>query len=148
MPGPVAGGRGGGRVPVDEAELAAWGAEFGRRLRAPAVVGISGELGAGKTTLVRAIAAGLGVEEPVTSPTFALVHRYAGRGVTVYHVDGYRLGPRDAARDLGFDDMLAAPGAVVLIEWPERLGPAAPALTHRIRLAHTGDDRSRQLEWT
>ncbi len=131
---------------VDEAALAAWGAAFARELRPPVVVGVSGELGAGKTTLVRAIAAGLGVTESVTSPTFALVHRYTGRGVSVYHVDAYRLGPRDRARDLGLDDMLAEPGAVVLIEWPERLGAAAPALAHRIRLAHTGEAGTRELE--
>lgn len=136
-----------GSARVDEAQLAAWGGEFARGLTPPAVVGISGELGAGKTTLVRAIASGLGVAEPVTSPTFALVHRYAARGVTVYHVDAYRVKCPDDAVDLGFDDMLAEPDAVVLIEWPERLGAAAPALTHRVALAHTGEDGTRRLEW-
>ncbi|MBI1723641.1 MAG: tRNA (adenosine(37)-N6)-threonylcarbamoyltransferase complex ATPase subunit type 1 TsaE [Gemmatimonadetes bacterium] len=137
-----------GSARVDEAQLADWGAEFARRLTAPAVVGISGELGAGKTTLVRAIASGLGVAEPVTSPTFALVHRYAGRGVTVYHVDAYRLKRADDTGDLGFDDMLGEPDAVVLIEWPERLGAASPGLTHRVALAHTGEDGTRHMEWS
>ena len=77
---------------VAEAELARFGEAFARSLRPPpaVAVGIAGDLGAGKTTLVRAIARGLGVDEPVTSPTFALVHRYAGQGATVYHVDAYR----------------------------------------------------------
>lgn len=133
---------------VDEAALAAWGKDFARTLTPPAVAGISGELGTGKTTLVRAIAAGLGVTEPVTSPSFALVHRYAGRGVAVYHVDGYRLKrPTDAA-DLGLDDMLADGAAVVLIEWPERLGAAAPPLTHRIHLAYGESDGLRRLQWS
>lgn len=136
-----------GSARVDEAQLADWGAEFARRLTAPAVVGISGELGAGKTTLVRAMASGLGVAEPVTSPTFALVHRYAGRGVTVYHVDAYRLKRADDTGDLGLDDMLGEPDAVVLIEWPERLGAASAGLTHRVALAYTGEDGMRHLEW-
>lgn len=131
---------------VDEAQLAAWGREFARTLRARAVIGLSGELGTGKTTLVRAIAAGLGVREGVTSPSFALVHRYGGARGNVYHVDAYRLRPTEDARDLGFEEMLAEPTAVVLLEWPERLGARAPALTHRIRLAYTDDPLRRRLE--
>lgn len=131
---------------VDEAALARYGEAFARSLRPPVAVGIAGELGAGKTTLVRAIASGLGVVEPVTSPTFALVHRYAGRSTTVYHVDGYRLKATDEAADLGLDDALAEPDSVVLIEWPERLGAALPPLARRIRLSYTDDDAIRELE--
>jgi tRNA threonylcarbamoyladenosine biosynthesis protein TsaE len=83
----------------------------------------------------------------VTSPTFALVHRYDGDGVGVYHVDAYRLRREDEARDLGFDEMLAEPNAVVLIEWPERLGAAAPRLDHLIRLAYGPDPLTRVLAW-
>lgn len=144
-------GRAGGGVgasELDEAGLAAWGAAFARTLRPPAVVGLSGELGSGKTTLVRAIAAALGVTVPVTSPTFALVHRYDGAGCTVYHLDAYRLRRPEEARDLGLDDMLAEDGAIILIEWPERLGTALPALTHRIALSYVADDLLRRLEVT
>jgi tRNA threonylcarbamoyladenosine biosynthesis protein TsaE len=132
-------------VLVDEAGLVAWGESFARTLPRPAVVALSGELGAGKTTLVRALAWALGVRERVTSPTFALVHRYAGDRVTVYHVDAYRLRAGDDTRDLGFDDMLADPAAVVMVEWPERLGTRAPAFTHRIALAHADGGRKREL---
>jgi tRNA threonylcarbamoyladenosine biosynthesis protein TsaE len=135
-------------VLVDEAQLAAWGREFARTLRLPAVIGLSGELGTGKTTLVRAIARGLGVEESVTSPSFALVHRYGGRRGSVYHVDAYRLSPADDTRDLGFEDMLAEPTAVVLLEWPERLADRAPEQAHHIRLSYTGDSLVRRLQWT
>jgi tRNA threonylcarbamoyladenosine biosynthesis protein TsaE len=131
---------------VDEAELGRFGEAFARTLRPPIAVGIAGELGAGKTTLVRAIARGLGVVEPVTSPTFALVHRYAGARATVYHVDGYRLRRAAEVADLGLDDMLAEPDAVVLIEWPERLGAALPALAHDIHLSYADDDAFRLLE--
>jgi tRNA threonylcarbamoyladenosine biosynthesis protein TsaE len=136
-----------GRVRVDEAELVAWGREFAASLRPPVVVGLSGELGTGKTTLVRAVAAALGVTQPVTSPTFALVHRYDGREVSVFHVDAYRLKHDDEARDLGFEDMLADPRAIVLVEWPERLGAAVPRLDHHLRLAYGPDDRTREIAW-
>ncbi len=131
---------------VDEAALAAFGAGFARDLRPPAVVAIAGELGAGKTTLVRAIARGLGVTQSVTSPTFALVHRYDGEGVTVYHVDGYRLRSPAEAADLGLDEMAAERNAVVLVEWPERLGEWMPTPTHTIHLAYTDEPDFRTLE--
>jgi tRNA threonylcarbamoyladenosine biosynthesis protein TsaE len=137
-----------GSALVDEVQLGAWGEAFARALRRPAVVALSGELGAGKTTLVRAIARGLGVSDPVTSPTFALVHRYAGAPCPVWHVDAYRLKPDDEARDLGFDEMRKDPAGVILIEWPERLGVAAPAATHRIHLAYADQDGVRRLEWS
>ncbi len=130
----------------DEAGLAAWGEAFARALRRPAVIGLSGELGAGRTTLVRAIAAGLGVHQAVTSPTFALVHRYDGAGCTVYHVDGYRLRRPSEAADLGFDEMARDPDAVVLIEWPERFGEALPPLTRHLRLAYVEEPTLRRLE--
>ena len=132
---------------VDEAALARFGEELARRLRPPpaVVVAVSGELGAGKTTLIRAVARALGVTEPVTSPTFALVHRYAGSAGAVYHVDAYRLRRAADAADLGLDDMLAEP-SVVLIEWPERLAEALPPVTHRISLAYTDDPLLRALE--
>jgi tRNA threonylcarbamoyladenosine biosynthesis protein TsaE len=133
---------------VDEPALDRFGEEFARTLRPPppVVVAIAGELGTGKTTLVRAIARGLGVTEPVTSPTFALVHRYAGSGTTIYHVDAYRIRRAADAADLGLDDMLAEPDAVVLIEWPERLGEALPPPTARIRLGYDADPARRILE--
>lgn len=124
--------------------MRAWGEAFGRSLPPSAVVAVSGDLGAGKTTLIRAIAAGLGVAEPVTSPTFALVHRYAGVRGPVYHVDAYRLKPRDTP-DLGLDDMLQEQNAVVLMEWPERLGAGAPEFSHRLELAEVDGGARRRL---
>ena len=141
-------GRPVGSARVDEVELAAWGENFARALRRPAVVALSGELGAGKTTLVRAIARGLGVADAVTSPTFALVHRYDAGGAPVWHVDAYRLKLADDVRDLGLEDMVKEPRGVVLVEWPERLGAAAPDFTHRIHLDYTDADAIRHLEWS
>lgn len=136
-----------GNALVDEPQLGEWGRAFALSLPRPAVVALSGDLGTGKTTLVRAMCEALGVRGSVTSPTFALVHRYDGTDVAVYHVDAYRLRSPAEARDLGFDDMLAEGAPIVLVEWPERLGSHAPAFTHRVHLAYNDEDGVRRLEW-
>ncbi|OLC09315.1 MAG: tRNA (adenosine(37)-N6)-threonylcarbamoyltransferase complex ATPase subunit type 1 TsaE, partial [Gemmatimonadetes bacterium 13_1_40CM_66_11] len=122
---------------LSASELSRFGEDLGARLRAPAVIGLSGELGTGKTTLVQAICRGLGAKARATSPTYALVHHYdAGPGPTpVYHVDCYRLRQPDEARDLGFDDMIRE-RAIVLIEWPERAGTWAPPLDRHFQLSY------------
>jgi tRNA threonylcarbamoyladenosine biosynthesis protein TsaE len=126
--------------------LSRFGEELGRGLAAPAVIGLSGELGTGKTTLVQAICRGLGARASATSPTYALVHHYDAAGARpVYHVDCYRLRTPDEARDLGFDDMIRE-GAVVLIEWPERAGPWAPPLDRHFHLAYDADPAYRVVQ--
>ena len=121
-------------------ETLALGRELASQLRAPCVVSLEGELGSGKTTLVKGIVAGLGAagEDEVTSPSFTLVHEYGGER-KVYHVDLYRVeGAQDLAT-LGLDDLMGQHG-VVLIEWGEKLSLAAP--TVRIKLEHFGvEDR-------
>src|SRR3954469_22786855 len=80
-----------GRVTMTRADLVAWGESFGRAATPPLVIALAGDLGAGKTTLTQAICAGYGVTEPVTSPTFAIVHRYEAPRAPDYHLDLYRL---------------------------------------------------------
>lgn len=126
-------------------ELSRFGEGVGAQLAAPVVIGLSGEMGAGKTTLVQAICRGLGARALATSPTYALVHRYDTASTPVYHVDCYRLKQPDEARDLGFDDMIRE-NAIVLIEWPERAGPWAPPLDRHFRLAHDPDSGVRIVE--
>jgi len=126
-------------------ELSRFGEAVGAALTAPVVIGLSGEMGAGKTTLVQAICHGLGARALATSPTYALVHHYEAGTTPVYHVDCYRLKHPDEARDLGFDDMMREP-AVVLIEWPERAGPWTPPLDRHFRLAHDPDPTIRVVE--
>ena len=128
-------------------ELSQFGEALGAELRAPTVVGLSGELGTGKTTLVQAICRGLGARARATSPTYALVHHYDTGDVPVYHVDCYRLRRPDDARDLGFDDMTRE-RAIVLIEWPERAGPWAPPLDRHFQLAYDDDPALRVIEET
>src|SRR5205823_4421381 len=122
------------------------GEALGRELAAPVVVGLSGELGTGKTTFVQAICRGLGARGLATSPTYALVHQYrTPEGRVVYHVDCYRLRSPAEAQDLGFDDMVRD-GAIVLIEWPERAGPWTPPLDRHFHLAYVEAADLRELE--
>jgi len=115
--------------------LVAWGEQLGASLEAPVVLTLAGDLGAGKTTLVQAICRGYGVHEPVTSPTFALVHQYRAARSPVYHLDLYRLkGPSDLA-NLGWDDILSD-RAVVLIEWPNRADGVLPSDAQVLHLEH------------
>jgi tRNA threonylcarbamoyladenosine biosynthesis protein TsaE len=119
------------------------GRELGAQLVRPVLVLLSGDLGAGKTTLTKGIVSGLGVaeEEEVTSPTFTLVHRY-GRDARVYHVDLYRI---EGARDLdtlGLEDLFAAP-AVVIVEWAEKMTLRTDWPIVRVHLEHAGDDTRR-----
>lgn len=130
---------------LSEAELTAEGEALGRSLPPRSVLLFEGELGAGKTTLVRAVAKGLGVTAPATSPTYALVHRYQGRRGPVFHLDCYRLRSADEAADLDWE-RLTADGDALLIEWPERAGAWVPAPTMRFRLRHLADPEVRQLE--
>jgi tRNA threonylcarbamoyladenosine biosynthesis protein TsaE len=126
--------------------LSRFGETLGRDLAAPAVVGLSGELGTGKTTLVQAICRGLGAQVLATSPTYALVHHYqTADGRPVYHVDCYRLTTPADARDLGFDDMVRD-RAIVLIEWPERAGAWAPPLDRHLQLSYGAEPDTRELE--
>ena len=135
-----------GHLALDEVELTAWGERFGRAASAPLVVGLTGELGAGKTTLARAICRGYGVTDDVTSPTFTLVHRYAAPRSPVYHVDLYRLrGPQDLT-NIGWDDMLAE-DALVLIEWGEKFKSIQKKATGEIAIVSTGGDARKITGW-
>ena len=132
---------------LTEAELVAEAERFGRALPAGSVVYLEGELGAGKTTTVRALARGLGVEETTSSPTYALVHRYAGRRGPVFHLDCFRLRSPAEAADLDWEGLLGE-GDVLLVEWPERAAGWVPPATHRVRLAHVADPERRAVEFT
>ncbi|HSE52703.1 MAG TPA: tRNA (adenosine(37)-N6)-threonylcarbamoyltransferase complex ATPase subunit type 1 TsaE [Gemmatimonadales bacterium] len=129
---------------LDEQALGQVARDLGELLEPGAVVWLEGELGAGKTTFARSLVGALGVPGPAPSPTYALVHHYDGRRGPVYHVDCYRLGSPDEARDLDWETLIT--GDALLIEWPERAGSWAPRPTHRIRLAHTPDAALRQLD--
>lgn len=125
--------------------MIAWGEAFGRAARPPLLVALSGDLGAGKTTLVQAICRGYGVTEPITSPTYALVHEYHAARSRVFHLDLYRLDREDELTNIGWDDIVADPHALVLVEWPERAGNRLPAAHVPIDLEHLDGDDDRRL---
>jgi tRNA threonylcarbamoyladenosine biosynthesis protein TsaE len=123
----------------------ALGRRLGAKLEAGDFIALRGDLGAGKTLLVRGAAQGAGVpeDEQASSPTFALVHVYRGGRVPLQHFDLYRLSGAADLFALGFDDLLAEPVAT-LCEWPERAGSALPAERLEVHLEHRGE-RTRAL---
>lgn len=126
-------------------ETIALGRQIASELKAPLLVLLSGDLGAGKTTLTKGIASGLRAakEEDVTSPTFTLVHKYEGE-VRVYHVDLYRIGDVHDFETLGLEDVFSEQ-AVVLVEWPERMPPVRTGWpTVKIHLEHV-DEGTRKI---
>jgi tRNA threonylcarbamoyladenosine biosynthesis protein TsaE len=130
---------------LTRAELAAEGETLGRSLPPRTLLAFEGELGAGKTTFIQAIARGLGVGGAATSPTYALVHRYHGRRGPVFHLDCYRLRSPNEAADLDWEGLVAE-GDVILVEWPEKAGDWLPAPARRFRLHHLADPERRGLE--
>ncbi|ABZ84287.1 conserved hypothetical protein [Heliomicrobium modesticaldum Ice1] len=116
-------------------ELGRWLAE---RVRPGDILLLYGDLGAGKTTLVRGLARRLGYAGRVTSPTFTLVHEYEG-DLPIYHFDLYRLDEPDQVWEIGWADYLRGEG-VLCIEWPERLGGLMPDEALTIRLSHPGEE--------
>jgi tRNA threonylcarbamoyladenosine biosynthesis protein TsaE len=123
------------------------GARVAERLAPGDVVVVSGEVGAGKTTLIRGACRALGIEGPVTSPTFTIGQRYDGGRLPVSHLDLYRLEDLEGEDPALLDDYLGADG-VAFVEWPAvgvgRLG--RPAL--EIRLEHvSGDNRRLEIDW-
>ena len=105
-------------------ETKEFGISFGKLLKAGDVVCLNGDLGAGKTTLTKSIGIGLGVDDYITSPTFALINEYVGR-IPVYHFDVYRLDNVEELYDLGFDEYFYGRG-VSIIEWAEKIEPLLP----------------------
>ncbi len=119
-------------------------------LRAPRVVVLRGELGAGKTTLVKGWveALGAGTADEVTSPTFTLVHEYAGVKEKVYHLDLYRLETEREVATLGIEEMAQQPGAVVLVEWGEKFQSVGERADAEVAMTHLdGDERSLLVRW-
>jgi tRNA threonylcarbamoyladenosine biosynthesis protein TsaE len=133
-----------GKLALTEPELTAWGTRLGRQINPPLMITLDGDLGAGKTTLARAICSGYGVREEVTSPTFAIVHVYEAPKSPVYHVDLFRLdSPRDL-QNIGWDDLVQS-DALLLVEWPDHAGALLPSDHVPIQLRHVEGDPGRRV---
>ena len=131
-------------------ETVALGEQWGREAQAGWLIGLTGELGAGKTQLVKGIARGLGIAAPVLSPTFVLVHEYHGGRLSLAHLDLYRLHTPSQIIGAGLEPYLLQPAGVTVVEWIERwLDPAeisqfrSPKHFRHVRLEHLGETERR-----
>jgi tRNA threonylcarbamoyladenosine biosynthesis protein TsaE len=117
------------------------GRKLARSLAPPKLVLLRGDLGAGKTTLVKGIAEGFHAasQDDVTSPTFTLIHEYRGRGVSIYHIDLYRVDTQRQLETLGLDDLIA-PDSVLLIEWGDKFARFVREKDVEIMLEQTGEN--------
>ena len=133
-------------------ETRAFGHQLARRLTPGTVIGLVGDLGSGKTCLVQAICHALGVDGPVTSPTFILINEYAGRDpvgkmIPIYHFDLYRLMGEEELLDLGSEDYFYGSG-VCLVEWADMAGSLLPTDHTSIQIEHAGEDsRHFRVSW-
>jgi tRNA threonylcarbamoyl adenosine modification protein YjeE len=133
---------------LTESGLIAWGERIGREAEPPLFLALSGDLGAGKSTLARAVARGAGVEGPVPSPTFNLLFRYdTPRGIELSHLDLFRLEDPAEVWELGWGD-LPGPHEIVLVEWPERASKVLPIPRWEVELAEVGDTAVRRVTAT
>jgi tRNA threonylcarbamoyladenosine biosynthesis protein TsaE len=131
----------GGRVANSEAETHLLARELAATLEAGDVLLLSGDLGAGKTTFVRGLAEGLGIDPAdVSSPTFTLLHEYRGGRLALYHADLYRL-DKTATEDLGLEETGVRDG-VLAIEWPDRLTHELPG-ARTVRMEFAGETARR-----
>lgn len=130
---------------LSEEALVRWGRSVGAAARTGMVLALRGDLGAGKSTLARAVARGAGVEGDVPSPTFNLVFRYeTPGGGRVSHLDLYRLERPEQVWELGWEE-LGEPGELVLIEWPERAEALLPSRRWEVELAEEDDPSVRRV---
>lgn len=124
------------------AETQKFGREFASKLSAGGVVSLYGDLGSGKTQLVKGICSGLGVTQTVNSPTFIIVNEYSTEQFpAIYHFDLYRMKTQDEILDMGFLDYIDS-SSIVLIEWPEKIEDILPAKAKKIHIAHTVEEEN------
>ena len=125
------------------AELPDAAEEIIRSLGGRTIVAFRGEMGAGKTTLIREIAARLGSDDVVTSPTFAIINQYAAaEGRTLYHFDFYRIDRLEEAYDFGYEEYFYS-GDLCLVEWPEKIEPLLPENTMNVRITALSEQERR-----
>jgi tRNA threonylcarbamoyladenosine biosynthesis protein TsaE len=122
------------------------GRAIGRAAPDGAVISLRGELGAGKTTLAKGIAQGLGIAEPVISPTYTIISEYDGR-LHLVHIDAYRLSGEDEFFQTGGEELLGAPGTLSLVEWSERIADSLPPESQQITITvEANGDRAIVIE--
>ncbi len=124
---------------TDEEATRTFAAALGQRLWAGVVLALAGDLGAGKTTFVRGLAQGMGIEDPVSSPTYTLMHSYQGRGLELFHFDAWMEGRQKAILQEGGDGVLDTDG-VVVVEWAPRVAQFLPEGALQIEFQHVSEN--------
>jgi tRNA threonylcarbamoyladenosine biosynthesis protein TsaE len=121
------------------------GRQLASLLGAGQLVVLRGDLGAGKTTLVKGIAEAFqaALQEDVTSPTFTLVHEYRGPAITLFHIDLYRIDTARELMTLGIDDLRSEPGSILLVEWGEKFESVRKQADAEIRIERMGETERR-----
>lgn len=120
-------------------ETIAFAEQVGRLLRGGDIIAYRGGLGAGKTTFTRGIALGMGLPDNVSSPTFALVNEYRGKGLTLYHFDMYRILNAEALETTGFYDYISE-DAVIVCEWSENIADCLPEKVITVTIGTAGEN--------
>lgn len=129
----------------NEMETAAFGMDLGRRVCPGTVIALTGDLGAGKTTLTKAIAQGLGIADMITSPTFTLVKEYGSGRLPLYHFDVYRIGDVDEMYELGYEEYFYGNG-VCVVEWADLIEELLPENAVRIQIEYGGKEGERAYQ--
>lgn len=126
----------------NEAATREYGHQLAKELKPGQVVALSGDLGAGKTTLTKAIAEGLNVDEPISSPTFAIIKEYTSGDLPLYHFDVYRLGDPEEMYNLGYEDYFYGEG-VCVVEWADIISDLIPEDAIKIHISYGETPESR-----
>jgi len=133
-------------ITKSEAETEQFAAELAQSVDVGTIIALHGNLGAGKTVFSRGFARGLGITEPISSPTFTIIQEYPLEDSTwLFHLDLYRIQDSDAALAFGLDEYLEDPKSVMLIEWSERIPELLPEDTQHIYIIHK-DENSREIQ--
>lgn len=119
----------------NEADTTSFGIELGETAKPGTVIALTGDLGAGKTTLTKSIAKGLGIEDVITSPTFNIVKEYETGRLPLYHFDVYRIGDVDEMYELGYEEYFYGEG-VSVVEWADLIEDIMPEDTIRIQIEY------------
>ena len=133
---------------IDENTLKSLGKSLGRTLRAGDVILLRGEMGAGKSVLTRAAAAGMGVVGPVPSPTFTILNIHEGTQLKLYHFDLYRLESADALWEMGLEEYIPSSDGATFIEWPQMAEEAMPEDVLEIEILYAKDGLARSVYMT
>lgn len=116
------------------------GETLAKELKRGEIICLSGELGSGKTTFAQGVLKGLGAKKPYTSPTFVVMKYYKVESRSIYHIDAYRVGPKDIL-DLGWEEIIANKNNIIIVEWAERIKNIIPKNAVWLKFEHLNENK-------